>query len=382
MAASADIQELVTATVLPELVSPLISPTLAPAPDSANNNSDTDISIAALISATFAPMPGVTDGPRLWEAAGLLDVSTSIQVQRKDIDLDKDYDTTYDYDYNLNYDTWGDTADTSFDPSPGLNTVRVFSSSVDGDPHFVVQLPKLHENLCFTVDGRANDVLRLLEDPERGIIVDGHLIGAPSKPGAEERFRTYFDQLVISIASGNAADIMITISLDTIVFEGEGRDRLPVNQQGSITRQGVMVTVDNHYNCWIELTRNIRFLVLFHYYKHPTYLQMAHLGFYITNGQGLSDSTQGLLGQFQHAEMSVARLKNYEGGGASRSNKDGIMSRGVLRCGQEHMKVTLQDKTLKDTVQKRHIGKCWVVPKAEVQRLLGHSYESYVVDHV
>lgn len=39
---------------------------------------------------------------------------------------------------------------------------------VDGDPHFVVQLPKLHENLCFTVDGRANDVLRLLEDPERG----------------------------------------------------------------------------------------------------------------------------------------------------------------------------------------------------------------------
>lgn len=87
-------------------------------------------------------------------------------------------------------------------------------------------------------------------------------------------------------------------------------------------------------------------------------------------------------GQFQHAEMSVARLKNYEGGGASRSNKDGIMSRGVLRCRQEHMKVTLQDKTLKDTVQKRHIGKCWVVPKAEVQRLLGHSYESYVVDHV
>ncbi len=41
---------------------------------------------------------------------------------------------------------------------------------VDGDPHFVVQLPKLHQNLCFTVDGRANDVLRLLEDPERGML--------------------------------------------------------------------------------------------------------------------------------------------------------------------------------------------------------------------
>lgn len=41
---------------------------------------------------------------------------------------------------------------------------------VDGDPHFVVQLPKLDQNLCFTVDGRANDVLRLLEDPDRGML--------------------------------------------------------------------------------------------------------------------------------------------------------------------------------------------------------------------
>lgn len=32
-----------------------------------------------------------------------------------------------------------------------------------------MQLPKLNHNLCFTVDGRANDVLRLLEDPERGM---------------------------------------------------------------------------------------------------------------------------------------------------------------------------------------------------------------------
>lgn len=48
----------------------------------------------------------------------------------------------------------------------------MLSVAVDGDPHFVVQLPKLHQNLCFTVDGRANDVLRLLEDPKRGMHVN------------------------------------------------------------------------------------------------------------------------------------------------------------------------------------------------------------------
>uniref|UniRef100_A0A671UM64 Inter-alpha-trypsin inhibitor heavy chain family member 6 n=1 Tax=Sparus aurata TaxID=8175 RepID=A0A671UM64_SPAAU len=258
-------------------------------------------------------------------------------------------------------------------------TTAKTSAAIDGDPHFVVQLPKLHQNLCFTVDGRADDVLRLLEDPERGIIVDGHLMGAPSKHGVEDRSRTYFDQLTISSATGGSGDITITLSLDAVVVEGEGQDVLPINQQGSVRRQGVTVTVDNHRSCWIELAKDVRFLVLFHHYKHPSYLQMAHLGFYITDGRGLTASTQGLLGQFQHADMSVTAVRDYLDRGA---HKEAISARGILRWGSEHMPVTLQDKTLKDTVRKRHTGKCWVVPKAELERLLGHPYESYVVDRV
>lgn len=121
-------------------------------------------------------------------------------------------------------------------------------------------------------------------------------MGAPSKHGVEDRPRTYFDELTISSATGGSGEIMITLSLDVLVVEGEGRDTLPINQQGSLTRQGVTVTVDNHWSCWIELAKDLRFLVLFHHYKHPSYLQMAHLGFYITDGRGLSPSTRGLLG--------------------------------------------------------------------------------------
>lgn len=50
--------------------SPLAPPTPASAP--AEEHNGTDLSIATLVSAMFAPMPGATDGPRLWEAAGLL----------------------------------------------------------------------------------------------------------------------------------------------------------------------------------------------------------------------------------------------------------------------------------------------------------------------
>uniref|UniRef100_A0A4W6DCF4 Inter-alpha-trypsin inhibitor heavy chain family member 6 n=1 Tax=Lates calcarifer TaxID=8187 RepID=A0A4W6DCF4_LATCA len=209
------------------------------------------------------------------------------------------------------------------DPSPlpgrQLTPQPTLSVVVDGDPHFVVQLPKLHQSLCFTVDGRANDVLRL----------------------SNISFWGYYQMYTC------------------VSFLHKG----PLWMQGSVTRQGVTVTVDNHQSCWIELAKDVRFLVLFHHYKHPSYLQMAHLGFYITDGRGLSASTQGLLG-------------------ARRTNKEGLLARGILRWGSEHMPVTLQDKTLKDTVRKRHLGKCWVVPKAEIQRLLGHPYESYVVDHV
>uniref|UniRef100_A0A3B4Z9T3 Inter-alpha-trypsin inhibitor heavy chain family member 6 n=1 Tax=Stegastes partitus TaxID=144197 RepID=A0A3B4Z9T3_9TELE len=63
-------------TVPPEMLSALTSPTPAPAPavegNNTNSDAETDQRIATLVSATFAPMPGVTNGPRLWEAAGLL----------------------------------------------------------------------------------------------------------------------------------------------------------------------------------------------------------------------------------------------------------------------------------------------------------------------
>uniref|UniRef100_A0A8K9Y843 Inter-alpha-trypsin inhibitor heavy chain family member 6 n=1 Tax=Oncorhynchus mykiss TaxID=8022 RepID=A0A8K9Y843_ONCMY len=220
------------------------------------------------------------------------------------------------------------------------------------------------------------------------ITVDGHLMWAPSKQDVEDRSRTYFDEITISAAMGGRGGlggIVITLSLDAVVVEGEGRDTLPTNLQGSVTRQGVAVSVDTtddiHQSCRIELAKDICFLVLFHHYKQPSYLQMAHLGFYITDGQGLSPSTQGLLGQFQHADMSVTPVKD-PSDTPPQPSKEGVLSRGVLRWGAIHVPITLQEKTLKDTVRKRHLGRCWIVPKAQVEKLLGHPYQSYLVDNM
>ncbi|KAG7471854.1 hypothetical protein MATL_G00102440 [Megalops atlanticus] len=365
-----------------------------PPPATPNPATDTgsDTEVATLVAATFVPLAGAMGSIKVLEAASQLapDVAAIIQGQTTDMELVKDYDANYDYDYDLNYDSWDETDSdgryyiTNRGMSGSQTTQRIFSSSVDGDPHFVVHLSALDENLCFTIDGQANDVLRLLEDPEKGIIVDGRLTWAPSKLGFEDRSRTYFDQLTISAAVGATGGVVIMVTLDAVVMEGEGQVTLSTNKPGSVIRQGIRVAIDDHLRCWVELGWGLRFLILFHHYKHPTYLQIAHLGFYVAEGEALSPLTQGLLGQFQHSDIEIDWAKEPQDNTVqhTQENAEGHLAVGVLRRGEVSIHVTLQDKHLKDTVRKRHHGRCWVVAQGDVETLLGHPYQSYVVDHI
>lgn len=119
---------------------------------------------------------------------------------------------------------------------------------------------------------------------------------APPKEGMENRTRTFFDRITITAASSS---FMVTLTVDLVVVEikGEGLKMLPTNQQGSLERQGLRITVKEHHSCWIDLGTDVQFLVLFHRYNHPRYFQMEHLGFYIADGTGLSQHSQGLLGR-------------------------------------------------------------------------------------
>ncbi|KPP72861.1 inter-alpha-trypsin inhibitor heavy chain H6-like [Scleropages formosus] len=329
-----------------------VPPTIPPVPAT---DSGVDIEVATLAAATFAPMPGVTDARKPSEASGLLDVSSAIQVIRKDT-----------YDYQIVHAS-----------ASSQTAQRLFSTSVDGDPHFIVRLPKLKQNLCFTIDGKADDVLRLLEDPVKGIIVDGRLMWAPSKHGFESQTRTYFDRLTISSPGG----LVVTVTMDVVMLQGEGQEMLTTNRPGSVVRQGMSVTVDDHLRCWLELGQGLRFLVLFHHYKHPDYLQKPHLGLYVVDGEGLSIQTQGLLGafrpyrQFQHADVELIRAKDLQ------STDAGHLAEAVLKKGATKVPVSLQAKNIKDAPGRRHPDKCWVVAKGDVEKLLGHPYQSYVVNH-
>lgn len=61
-------------TAAPPPSSPPSPPTPAPPPATEPSHTNLEVApgLATLVSATFAPMPGVTDQPKLWEAVGLL----------------------------------------------------------------------------------------------------------------------------------------------------------------------------------------------------------------------------------------------------------------------------------------------------------------------
>ncbi|XP_056396279.1 inter-alpha-trypsin inhibitor heavy chain H6 isoform X2 [Hyla sarda] len=260
-----------------------------------------------------------------------------------------------------------DYADVSLG-APGLLT---FMSSVDGDPHFVVNLPHIREKLCFTLDGRPGDILKLLSDPTSGITVNGHLMKAPPRLGYENRLRTFLDVITISI-NQPWVNYVVNITLDSLMLKGEKLTVLPVNRPALLRKPKLTIKMAPSTNITVWIGRNVELLILFHHYQHPTYLQMNHLGFYIVRGDGLSSSSGGLLGQFQNSFIEVTERKQ----------DNDVTFSGMLRRGNHTAPASLVVKSLKDSTAQTHLSKCWLVKHTDIERILDGDYLSYVTsDH-
>uniref|UniRef100_A0A670K400 Inter-alpha-trypsin inhibitor heavy chain family member 6 n=1 Tax=Podarcis muralis TaxID=64176 RepID=A0A670K400_PODMU len=176
--------------------------------------------------------------------------------------------------------------------------------TMDGDPHFVVRLPHSLGNLCFTLDGCSGDVLRLVSDPATGLSVNGHLMGAPFRPGHEERPRTYFDAITIAVEHPRVGYV-VNVTRKGVTLHGEGELVLPFAQRAAIHKPQLAISVWPEANVTVWIGHEVEFLVLLHRYSHPTALQRDHLGFYVVNSKGLSASAGGLLGEQHLLQMQL-----------------------------------------------------------------------------
>ncbi|XP_073918372.1 inter-alpha-trypsin inhibitor heavy chain H6 [Castor canadensis] len=255
----------------------------------------------------------------------------------------------------------GSSLELAKDTSPSIFT---FSSSVDGDPHFVIHLPHSEEKICFTLDGRPGDLLQLIEDHKTGLHVSGQLLGAPPRLGHKDQTRTYFQ--IITVTADKPRDYTITVSRSSISVRGEGTLRLSWDQPALVKKPQLELHVASASRLTLRLGPFLEFLILRHRYRNPSTLQRPHLGFYVVNGSGLSSLTRGLMGQFQHTDIRLV-----------------IGPSGP--CLQRHhspdVPVILGKRLMKDSPRLLpRWTSCWLVKRSHVEQLLGQPYSAYVLN--
>ncbi|XP_029947848.1 inter-alpha-trypsin inhibitor heavy chain H3-like [Salarias fasciatus] len=184
-------------------------------------------------------------------------------------------------------------------------------SDVDGDPHFLIELPDRDDALCFNINDEPGTVFNLVRDPESGFLVNGQIIGKKKVvPGGN--VNTYFGRFVIV---HQKLGVRLEASTRHIsVSHGGQQIELLWSDTGHFKKPNMDLRLTNNCSLTVTLKHSVRFMVI----KHTKVWKKRHdqqdyLGFYTLDSHHLSAAVHGLLGQFYHGvEFEVERRENLD----------------------------------------------------------------------
>uniref|UniRef100_A0A7N8YNN8 Inter-alpha-trypsin inhibitor heavy chain H3 n=1 Tax=Mastacembelus armatus TaxID=205130 RepID=A0A7N8YNN8_9TELE len=162
---------------------------------------------------------------------------------------------------------------------------KALSKNVDGDPHFIIELPDRDDALCFNINSIPGTIFNLVRDPESGILVNGQTIG-DKKISPSGVINTYFSRFGI---------IHRTLGVRMEVNNSSTSSPIPPSASFSMD---LLVTKD--HSITVTLKDSVKFVILLHkvWKNHPYHRD--YLGFYTLDSHLFSSSVHGLLGQFYH----------------------------------------------------------------------------------
>ncbi|XP_039972120.1 inter-alpha-trypsin inhibitor heavy chain H3-like isoform X2 [Xiphias gladius] len=195
-------------------------------------------------------------------------------------------------------------------PGPTLNKHSYQSPPtyfVDGDPHFMIELPDRNDALCFNINAKPGIIFTLVKDPESGILVNGQIIGDKKIP-PNGKINTYFWRFGIV---HQTLGVRLEVSThDISVFQDGKWVKLLWSDTASLKGPNVDLFVTKGRSLMVTLKDSVKFVILLHkvWEKHPYHPD--YLGFYTLDSHLLSHSVHGLLGQFYHGiEYEVTDLR-------------------------------------------------------------------------
>uniref|UniRef100_A0A7N6AIP1 Inter-alpha-trypsin inhibitor heavy chain H3 n=1 Tax=Anabas testudineus TaxID=64144 RepID=A0A7N6AIP1_ANATE len=181
------------------------------------------------------------------------------------------------------------------------------SPAVDGDPHFIIELPEKNDSLCFNINNRPGTIFNLVRDPKSGILVNGQVIGE-KKISPNGEVKTYFWRFGIV---HKTLGVRLEVSTkDISVFQDGKWVKLLWSDTASVKGPNVDLLVTKDRSLTVTLKDSVKFVILLHkvWEKHPYHRD--YLGFYTLDRHLLSNSVHGLLGQFYHGiEYEVTNLR-------------------------------------------------------------------------
>nr|XP_028603104.1 inter-alpha-trypsin inhibitor heavy chain H5 isoform X1 [Podarcis muralis] len=263
---------------------------------------------------------------------------------------------------------------------PAKQKVEVTKTSADGDPHFVVDFPLSKLTVCFNIDGEPGDILRLVSDHKNsGVTVNGQLVGAPAPRRGHKKQRTYFRS--ITILSNKPERSYLEVTPTKVIIDDGKRLILPCDRSATVASRNLEVSIVARSNVTVAIRGTVGFVVLIHHYKNPAPYQKDHLGFYISNSQGLSPSSHGLIGQFLHQDV---KLTTQEPLGERHQMTSGNLTKSMdIKAGNA---LELKGRLIPVVWKQRKIYNgeqevdCWFA-KNNAEKLIDGAYKDYLASH-
>ncbi|CAL8403132.1 unnamed protein product [Arctogadus glacialis] len=168
---------------------------------------------------------------------------------------------------------------------------------VDGDPHFMIELPKREDALCFNINDSPGTIFNLVKDPSIGLLVNGQTIG-DKMVAPDGKVNTYFGRLGVV---HHSLGVRLEVTTEYITLSQDGQKvKLLWSDQASLKGPSVDLLLTKDRSVKVTLRDSVKFVILLHkvWKMHPYH--QDYLGFYTLDSHLLSPSVHGLLGQFYH----------------------------------------------------------------------------------
>ncbi|XP_052059436.1 inter-alpha-trypsin inhibitor heavy chain H3-like isoform X8 [Mytilus californianus] len=272
--------------------------------------------------------------------------------------------------------TLGNTKQTS--SSPGSSPKRGGGGGVGGsnsysrggggggDPHFMLRIYGIEFPLCFDVDARDGDVIRMLKDPIADITIYAGIVRSTMKKKDGE-FKTFIGEIVILAPAAR-----IDIKPDEIKFNGHV---LSWDDASVFEMEGIKIHANDnvlndrtvHIDFGNDISIEIRRLM-----KEGSERVVSYLNMYIDNEKGISDKAGGILGRFVHQNTTLFKI------GLDKKGRQHGHFRETENTSKTHFNAILHKKP--DIITGKMVW-CWNV-HMKTKGLLGGDIKDYVISDI